>query len=51
MKRANKIAARAAILLGPDELARQSAVLRDLDSGEQAEVALAELEDRLAGYR
>jgi histidyl-tRNA synthetase len=51
MKRANKIAARAAVILGEDELARGSVAVRDLDSGEQIEVPLAELKDRLAPFR
>ncbi len=40
MRRADRIGARAAVLLGDDELARGAATLRDLDSGEQSEVAL-----------
>ncbi len=51
MKRANRLHARVALLLGDDERARGAVTLRDLDSGEQAEVPLAELEDRLAPYR
>ena len=51
MKRANRMHARAALLLGDDERARGAVTLRDLDSGEQVEVPLAELEDRLAPYR
>jgi histidyl-tRNA synthetase len=51
MKRANKIGARAAVILGEDELARDAATLRDLDTGEQIEVPLAELRDRLAPFR
>lgn len=51
MKRANKLNARAAILLGESELARQVATLRDLDSGEQVEVPLEQLADRLASFR
>ena len=51
MKRANRLNARAALLLGDDERARGTVTVRDLDSGEQAEVPLAELEDRLAPYR
>jgi histidyl-tRNA synthetase len=51
MKRANKVAARFAILLGDDELARGVASLRDLDSGAQDEVPLAGLTDRLAQIR
>jgi histidyl-tRNA synthetase len=44
MQRANKLNARAAIILGDDELAKGVAQLKDFDSGEQREVAL----DRLA---
>lgn len=51
MKRANKVDARAAVVLGDDELARDVAGLRDLDTGEQIEVPLAELRDRLAPFR
>lgn len=51
MKDANKVRARAAILIGDDELKKGVATVRDLDSGEQAEVPLAALKDRLAPYR
>ena len=51
LKRANKLNARCAILIGEDELARGGVTLRDLDSGEQGDVALDELEARLAPYR
>ncbi|HZB92982.1 MAG TPA: histidine--tRNA ligase [Stellaceae bacterium] len=51
MRRANKIGARAAVILGEDELARDAATLRDLDTGEQIEVPLAALRDRLAPFR
>ncbi len=51
MQRANKIAARAAVILGDDELARGAATVRDLDTGEQIEVPLAQLKDRLAPFR
>jgi histidyl-tRNA synthetase len=51
MKRADKLAAAAAIILGEDELAKGVASLRDLDSGEQTAVPLAELEERLARFR
>ena len=47
MQRANRMDARAAVLLGEDELARGAATVRDLDSGEQGEVPLAELAARL----
>jgi histidyl-tRNA synthetase len=51
LKRANKIKARAAVILGEDELARDAVGLRDLDTTEQIEVPIAELEDRLAPFR
>ncbi|MGH6948337.1 MAG: histidine--tRNA ligase [Kiloniellales bacterium] len=51
MKRANKIGARAAILLGGEELASRSAMVRDLDSGAQEQVPLDALADRLARHR
>ena len=44
MKRANKLNARLAVILGEDELARGVVGLRDLDSGEQSDVALDALE-------
>ncbi len=51
MKRANKINARAAVILGEDELSRNAATVRDLDTGEETEVPLAALEQRLAPFR
>ncbi len=51
LQRADKIKARAALILGDNELARQVAALRDLDSGEQIEIPLAALADRLAPFR
>ncbi|MFQ5954772.1 MAG: His/Gly/Thr/Pro-type tRNA ligase C-terminal domain-containing protein, partial [Kiloniellales bacterium] len=51
LKHADKIDARAAVLLGEDELKRNRATVRDLDSGEQAEVTLDTLEEHLARYR
>ena len=47
MRRADRIGARAAVLLGDDELARGAATVRDLDSGAQSEVALDALAARL----
>jgi histidyl-tRNA synthetase len=47
MRRADRIGARAALLLGDDELARGAATVRDLDSGEQSEAALDDLPARL----
>lgn len=49
MARAAKANARFAVILGEDEMARGAVTLRDLDSGAQEEVALAEVEARLAG--
>jgi histidyl-tRNA synthetase len=46
MKRANRINARAAIILGDDELGKGVATLRDLDSGAQESVPLDSLLDR-----
>ena len=51
LKRANKLGARAAILLGEDELAEASATLRDLETGEQERVPLDGLAERLARFR
>ncbi len=51
MKRANKIQARAAVILGDDELAQSAAAVRDLDSGEQQLVSLDKLADHLARFR
>jgi len=51
MKRANKVDARAAVLLGEDELAQNAATVRDLDTGEQDLVPLDALIERLARYR
>ncbi len=49
LSRADRVNARAAVILGEDELARGMATVRDLDSGAQDEVPLAALADRLAG--
>jgi histidyl-tRNA synthetase len=51
MKRANKINARVAVILGETELAKNVAALRDLDSGEQREVPLDRLIESLAQYQ
>ena len=51
LKRADKLSAAAAIILGEDELAKGVATLRDLDSGEQTAVPLAELEEHLVRFR
>jgi histidyl-tRNA synthetase len=47
MRRADRIGARAAVLIGEDELAQGAVTLRDLDSGAQTLVPLAELARRL----
>jgi histidyl-tRNA synthetase len=49
MQRANKLNARAALIIGDDELAKGVAQLKDLDSGEQREVAFDGLVDLLKG--
>jgi histidyl-tRNA synthetase len=47
LRRANRINAFAAILLGDDELARGAATLRNLNNGTQSETPLGELPARL----
>src|SRR6185437_1391497 len=47
MRRADRLGARAAVLLGDDEIAAGTATLRDLDSGAQEAVALDALAARL----
>lgn len=51
MQRANKANARAAVILGEDELKRGAVAVRDLDSGEQTEIPLDRLEAHLARFR
>ena len=51
LKRADKVQARVAVILGEDEIGRGAATLRDLDTGEQQEVPLAQLDERLARWR
>lgn len=48
LQRANRMNARAAVILGDDELAKGVATLRDMDGGDQREVALDKLVDELA---
>jgi histidyl-tRNA synthetase len=54
MRRANRVNARAAVLIGEDEIARNVVALRDLDTGEQVEVpmdsSLSELRARLQAF-
>jgi histidyl-tRNA synthetase len=51
MKRANKIGARAAVIVGEAELARGVAAVRDMHTGAQEEVLVDALSDHLARYR
>jgi histidyl-tRNA synthetase len=51
LKRANRLNASAAVILGPDEVARGTATIRDLDSGDQSEAALGSLSEHLTAYR
>ena len=50
LKRANKLNAKASIILGPDELERGAATVRNLDTGDQEEVPLETLADYLKQY-
>ncbi|MFO0985951.1 MAG: histidine--tRNA ligase [Alphaproteobacteria bacterium] len=49
LQRANKAGARAAVILGDNELAKGVAAVKDLDKGEQKEIALAALAEALSG--
>ena len=51
MKRANKIGARVAVIVGETELARGVAAVRDMHTGAQEEVLVDALTDHLARYR
>jgi histidyl-tRNA synthetase len=51
MKRANKIDAGVAVILGDNELDQRQATVRDLGSGEQTSVALDKLAEALEAYR
>ncbi|MBL8643149.1 MAG: histidine--tRNA ligase [Rhodospirillaceae bacterium] len=51
MKRANKVNAVVALIIGEDEVKNSAVTLRLLDSGEQSSVSMAELEARLDLYR
>ena len=50
MARADRLKARAAVILGEDELVGGTATLRDLDSGEQTAVPLSALADHLTRF-
>jgi histidyl-tRNA synthetase len=47
MERANRIGARAAVILGPDDIAAGVAQVKNLATGEQEAVALADIAARL----
>ena len=51
MKRANKINASAAVLIGEDELTKRVATVRDMDGGGQNEIPWSELVEWLSRYR
>ncbi len=51
MKQANKLGARFAIILGDDELAKKSAQLRNMSTGEETIVPLDDLPSRLKQYQ
>jgi histidyl-tRNA synthetase len=48
LQRANKVGARAAVLVGEEELAQHAATVRDLETGAQELVSLDALSERLA---
>ena len=50
LKRADKLGARAAIVLGDNELARQAAAVKDLSTGQQSEVPFDQLADYLKRF-
>ena len=51
LKRADRINAAVAVLIGDDELERGTVTVRNLDTCEQSDVAIADLKDHLAAYR
>jgi histidyl-tRNA synthetase len=48
MERANRLGARAAVILGEDEIAQGVAQLRDLDAGTQETMPIAGIVGRLS---
>ncbi|AIK97279.1 histidine--tRNA ligase [Candidatus Odyssella acanthamoebae] len=48
LKRANKINAQVAVMIGDDELANQQAIIKNLDSGDQKTVAISEVFEYLS---
>jgi len=51
MKRASAQNCRAAVVLGPDEMARGEVMLKDLDSGEQKTIKIDNLSAQLSGFK
>ncbi len=51
MKQANRVNAVAAVIIGEEEINRGVATIRDMESGEQQEVELTELETALQPYK
>jgi histidyl-tRNA synthetase len=51
MKRANKLGAVAAVILGDDEIAKGAATVRDMAAGDQQSVAFGEIAAHLARHR
>jgi histidyl-tRNA synthetase len=47
MKYANKVNAQAVLILGEDELQKGTAVLKELDNGNQQEIPLSQIKDAL----
>jgi len=47
LRRADKLQARLVLILGEDEIARQTALLKDMDAGTQEEIPLGGLEEFL----
>ena len=51
LSRANSLSAKAAIIIGEDELAKNTLTIRDMKTGEQTETIFASLLDRLVSFR
>jgi len=51
LSRANKAGARAAVIIGDDEMAKGMAKVQNMETGDQADVEFSSLEDHLARYR
>ncbi len=51
MKRADKLNAAAAVILGEDEMSRGAVSVRDMETGDQTEVALELVKEHLSRYR